>query len=189
MDHIRADRWTRFPRTARSILKAKKPRAMPILQRGKSFSPHESHKTMRILWVEDNFIELEDLIRSLRRQGAKSRAVPTADEGIHEFRNTGPYDLVVVDLMLPHSLEYGPQADVDSDGPYLGMKSLRKIREVDQRIPVLVITAVLDECVRGGDPLIGGRSIAQRNAPTRRGLHEDQVNGERKDRPRQLTIG
>jgi len=104
---------------------------------------------MKILWVEDDFIQLEGLFRPIKRQGATIRAVPTAEEGIQEFNNTGPYDIIVVDLILPCSIEHKSWMGEGDNESYPGVKVLTKIREVDQQTPVLVLTVVDNEHLRG----------------------------------------
>jgi DNA-binding response OmpR family regulator len=103
---------------------------------------------MKILWIEDNSIFLKGLFRPLKRQGAMISTVPTAEEGIQEFINTGPYDVVVVDLILPRSIELKLLAREDHNESYPGVKVLRRIRELDQHTPVVVLTVVGDERLR-----------------------------------------
>jgi len=104
---------------------------------------------MKILWIEDESNLLEGLFRPLKRQGAMILAVPTAEEGIQEFINSGPYDVVVIDLILPRSIEPKLLAREDDNEFYPGVEVLRKIRELDQHTPVVVLTVVGDVRLRG----------------------------------------
>jgi len=81
--------------------------------------------TPRILVVEDEAHLAEGLLYNLRSEGYE--AVPARDgqEALDLFPQ-GPWSLVLLDLMLPR---------VD------GFEVARRIREVDPRVPILMLTA------------------------------------------------
>jgi two-component system copper resistance phosphate regulon response regulator CusR len=85
----------------------------------------ESAKTMRILLIED-----EQKVSALVKRGltAERYAVDVAADGIEglEFTDAYPYDLIVLDLMLPR---------------LTGADVLRRIRRTNTSVPVLVLTA------------------------------------------------
>ncbi len=81
---------------------------------------------MRILLVEDEAKLAALLQRGLREEGIVADVVGTGADGL--WRATEhPYDVVVLDLMLP---------DLD------GLEVCRRIRAVDARTPVLMLTAI-----------------------------------------------
>jgi DNA-binding response OmpR family regulator len=85
----------------------------------------ESAKTMRILLIED-----EQKVSALVKRGltAERYAVDVAPDGVEglEFAGTYPYDLIVLDLMLPR---------------LTGAEVLQRIRRTNTFVPVLVLTA------------------------------------------------
>jgi two-component system copper resistance phosphate regulon response regulator CusR len=80
---------------------------------------------MRILIVEDEQKLAEILLRSLRGEGFTVDSAGTAEDAYH-LASADHYDLIVLDLLLP-------------DGS--GTDLLRRLREQNQKIPVLVLTA------------------------------------------------
>lgn len=80
---------------------------------------------MRILIVEDEKKLVDILHRCLKSEGYTVDAVGTSADGL-EFLKTYHYDLLVLDLHLP-----------DGSGTTL----IRRLRELGQTIPVLVLTA------------------------------------------------
>jgi two-component system copper resistance phosphate regulon response regulator CusR len=80
---------------------------------------------MRILIIEDEQKLAEILTRSLRGEGFIVDAAGTADEGLN-LAASDHYDLVILDLLLP-------------DGS--GTEVLRALRQQQNKVPVLVLTA------------------------------------------------
>ena len=80
---------------------------------------------MRVLIIEDEQKLAEILVRSLRGEGFIVDAASTADEGYH-LASSDHYDLVILDLLLP-------------DGS--GTEVLRHLRQQQNKVPVLVLTA------------------------------------------------
>jgi len=80
---------------------------------------------MRILLVEDEEKVSRFIVRGLT---AESFAVDTASDGLagFELATTYNYDLIVLDLMLPG---------------LSGTEVLRRIRNADHRVPILMLTA------------------------------------------------
>lgn len=92
---------------------------------------------MRCLLVEDYTPLRENVAECLREEGHVVDASATGDEGLWFARNH-PYDVIVLDIMLPN---------VD------GLTILRKLRELQDKTPVLVISArdSVDQRVEGLD--------------------------------------
>lgn len=92
---------------------------------------------MRLLIVEDERTLAEVLARGLREQGY---AVDTADDGERGlyFAESEPYDLIVLDIMLPR---------------LNGHEVCRRLRAARSRVPVLMLTArdSVDDRVAGLD--------------------------------------
>ncbi|BCX48104.1 DNA-binding response regulator [Haloferula helveola] len=92
---------------------------------------------MRCLLVEDYAPLRENVAECLREDGYVVDASATGDEGLWYARNH-PYDVILLDIMLP---------GVD------GLTILRKLRELQDKTPVLVISArdSVDQRVEGLD--------------------------------------
>lgn len=110
---------------------------------------------MKILWVEDEHIRLSGLIRPLRRQGAEIVTADCAKAGVEAFKNFGPFDLCIVDLIMPFSNDQGfGKAELieshfeESNMLYAGLYVVKEIRALDTKIPILVLTVVYDHEVR-----------------------------------------
>ncbi len=81
---------------------------------------------MRVLIVEDERRLAENVARSLRESAGYAVDVsPDGEEGLY-MAESNPYDLVVLDLMLPK---------VD------GLTVLKRLRSAGAQVPVLVLTA------------------------------------------------
>lgn len=81
---------------------------------------------MRCLLVEDYTPLRENIVECLREEGYVVDSSATGDEGLWFARNH-PYDVILLDIMLP---------GID------GLSILRKLREVQDKTPVLVISAL-----------------------------------------------
>jgi two-component system OmpR family response regulator len=81
---------------------------------------------MRILLVEDQPKLARLLQRGLREEEVTADVAATGQEGVW-MATEQPYDVVVLDVMLP---------DID------GLEACRRIRAVDDRTPVLMLTAL-----------------------------------------------
>jgi DNA-binding response OmpR family regulator len=92
---------------------------------------------MQILLVEDDQALATALQRALQEQDYAVNAVHTGEAALHAVRTSAP-DIVVLDLGLP---------DLD------GMDVLRRIRQRDAELPVLLLTArtELDDRISGLD--------------------------------------
>jgi two-component system, OmpR family, response regulator RegX3 len=90
----------------------------------------ENAAAMRILHLDDHPLQL-DLARAwLEPQGHELVSVTTGGEAIAAMQDSGPFDLVILDWMVPGMS---------------GEEVLRWIRERDQRVPVMFATSNEDE--------------------------------------------
>jgi DNA-binding response OmpR family regulator len=80
---------------------------------------------MQILLVEDERKVADIIVRGLRGEGYSAIVASDATSGLN-LAQSGQFDLIILDLLLP-------------DFP--GTKLLRRLREKDRRVPVLVVTA------------------------------------------------
>jgi two-component system OmpR family response regulator len=80
---------------------------------------------MRILVVEDTVVLAEQLCVALNRAGHATDLASDGEQALH-LGETEPYDVVILDLGLPH---------LD------GLSVLRRWRQVGRAMPVLILTA------------------------------------------------
>jgi DNA-binding response OmpR family regulator len=80
---------------------------------------------MQILLVEDDILLADGLRQALKREGFAVNHVDKGNDALHVVK-TEPPDIVVLDLGLP---------DID------GLTVLRKLREVNKKLSVLLLTA------------------------------------------------
>jgi DNA-binding response OmpR family regulator len=92
---------------------------------GRSVSGLPKDSGIRILIIEDEQKLAEILLRSLRGEGFTVDVAATAEDGFH-WAVEDHYDLVILDLLLP-------------DGS--GTDVLRRLRQQQHKVPVLVLTA------------------------------------------------
>ena len=85
----------------------------------------ENHSTERILIIEDD-IEIQEMLKyAFSREGWNLINAATGEEGLKIFMNNGA-DCIILDIMLP---------GMD------GLKVIKKIREIDGSVPVIMCTA------------------------------------------------
>jgi two-component system response regulator MprA len=92
---------------------------------------------MQVLIVEDEPLITEVVARALEREGLTVDGVTDGDAGLEAAR-TGPYDLIVLDVMLPGRS---------------GLEVCREIRRTDAQTPIIMLTArdALEDKVIGLD--------------------------------------
>ncbi len=86
-------------------------------------------KNVRILVVDDCRESREICDRVLRREGYNVQSVDNGMDALAQFKATR-FDLIITDLKMP-------QLD--------GMSLLRKLKEIDDRVSVIVMTGYPDE--------------------------------------------
>ena len=86
----------------------------------------------RVLLVDDDVELGEMLTEYLERAGFGATAVPDGEAGVRHALS-GEYGIVVLDVMMPR---------------LNGIEALRRIRALDSRIPVLMLTARSDDVDR-----------------------------------------
>ena len=79
---------------------------------------------MNILVVEDEPLDLELIVWTLRDRGDKVDLVATGEEGLIAAREHR-YDAIVLDLMLPDMT---------------GIEVVRRLREEERSVPILLLT-------------------------------------------------
>jgi len=125
---------------------------------------------VRILVVEDNVKMAESIRRGLKERGYVVDLSHDGEDGMH-LATTEPYDLVILDLMLPK---------------YDGVQILKRMREKELSTPVIFLTAkdAVDDRIKGLDagaddyivkPFSYGELMARVRAHLRRS-HADTAN-------------
>ncbi len=101
----------------------------------------------RILVAEDDADLLETLAEALEEWGAEVVRVETGADLLLMIQEDGPFDLVVTDVSLPW---------VD------GLLVMRAVRRAGFSVPVIVITAHVDERIPPEVAAIGGHVVLLR---------------------------
>ncbi|TQJ56453.1 response regulator transcription factor [Streptomyces sp. SLBN-115] len=83
----------------------------------------------RVLLIEDDRAVRDGVALALRRQGHEVAAAETGEDGLNRLRSFRP-DVVVLDLMLPGMT---------------GLDVCRRMRELDQTLPIIMATARGDD--------------------------------------------
>ncbi len=98
---------------------------------------------MKILIVEDDPILGANLKQGLEELGNKAVWCENTQDGFNRFQNE-PFDVLILDLMLPG--DAAPESK-----QYAGLELLKRIRQVNSEIGILILTALgsVDERVQG----------------------------------------
>lgn len=106
--------------------------------------PHEpkgAPKKQRILIVEDQLEVLSVLVRILRSAGYDLEPATSGDQAYEVFREKGPFDLLLSDIVMPGG----------KSGPELA----KACRELDPDLPVVFMSGYASEAVMHGELLPG----------------------------------
>jgi DNA-binding response OmpR family regulator len=110
---------------------------------------------MRVLIIEDERKLAEAIATGLAETGYTAKIAHTGEAGLQQL-HTEPFDVVLLDVMLPHAS---------------GLEALRVMRRDGYEMPVLILTSrgSIEDRVRGLD---SGAALlrARRTAPTERGV-------------------
>jgi len=93
---------------------------------------------MRVLIIEDEIRLAQNIAKALKEAASFASDISTDGEDGKHMALTNPYDMIILDLMLPK---------ID------GMQILKNIRRKGQRTPVLILTAkdTTEDIIRGLD--------------------------------------
>lgn len=92
----------------------------------------------RILWIEDDAIELESLTWGLKDRGYEIDVAFDAKDAISMVHKDS-YDLIILDILLPTG-EKNPKKSIE----FPGEKLIEEIRKHGFNIPTIAITVVSD---------------------------------------------
>jgi CheY-like chemotaxis protein len=101
-----------------------------------------------ILWIEDDYYDIQGLVRPLTKAGFRISAATSAVQGFRKALDWQQYDLIVVDLImtLSEDAEPVPQVVASWDAePYIGL-GLAKWLKQDLKVecPILILSVVRD---------------------------------------------
>ena len=99
---------------------------------------------LRVLAVDDDSLVRQFLSMLFMRNKVNHTIVEDGVKAIAEWKNSGPYDLVVTDIMMPNGVS--------------GIDLARHLRSVDPRIPIVFITGYSPEHVGAQDIKLPGRA-------------------------------
>lgn len=99
---------------------------------------------LKILWIEDDYLELMPLIKILKNAGCIFDYAKNEIEAVAQL-NSSTYDLIILDIIIPEGVYH------DDRDPlfHVGLKLLNKIvNEMNNKIPVIVVSVVNDETIK-----------------------------------------
>ncbi len=100
----------------------------------------------RILWVEDEALKLEGLVKPLTDEGHLIDIAFSRVEAENKMRSEPKYDLVIVDLIIPSGIEGDRGGD-----KLIGVELIKKIKsELNPKTPIVVVSIVNDTAVING---------------------------------------
>ncbi len=86
-------------------------------------------KDISILFVEDEIVIALNLALILKRRFARVHTANDGEDGLRLFKEYCP-DIVITDIIMPK---------MD------GLKMINHIREIDEKVPIIIMTAVGDD--------------------------------------------
>ena len=84
----------------------------------------------KILIIDDDKHVRYSFVLILKNQGYVLNEAESGEKGIEELSNNDDYDLILLDLKMPGMN---------------GIETLKKIRTINSKIPVFIVTAFLEE--------------------------------------------
>lgn len=115
----------------------------------------ERSRVRSILWVDDNPRNNASLIAHLEDLGVRVVTALTTADGIRQFMS-GNFDRIITDIGREEDGEYRRDA---------GIELIRKVREEDPKVPVLVYTSSGGSRHRGHDARAAGAALVT-SSPT-----------------------
>ena len=105
----------------------------------KAATKSEGTSEARLLLVDDQAEILDVLQRSLSSKGYTVEIALSGQQALEQYRTTGPYDLLITDLVMPGKLS----------GPELA----KTLRELNSSLPVIYMSGYASVAVLNGDCL------------------------------------
>jgi two-component system, OmpR family, alkaline phosphatase synthesis response regulator PhoP len=91
-----------------------------------------------ILWIEDDFNELEPIVLPLKKAGHAITIAPDAKDAI-KLLEKKRFDLILLDILLPSG-----EKKIERIADWTGLELMKVIRKRKIDTPVIVFTVVLD---------------------------------------------
>jgi CheY-like chemotaxis protein len=102
----------------------------------------------RILWIEDDYYDIQGLLRPLEKAGFRIDVARSAVDGFRKAVNWQAYDLIVVDLIMPLSDDTGPLPETvlfwDAE-EHVGLGLVKwLVLDLKVECPILLLSVVRD---------------------------------------------
>ncbi len=106
----------------------------------------------RILWIEDDYFAIRGLLRPLQKDNFIVDSAQSAVDGYEKAQNWLIYDLIIVDLILPlsiDSLEIPEKVASWNDEVHVGVGLVKwLLTELKVKCPVMVLSVINDPIQR-----------------------------------------
>ena len=93
----------------------------------------------RILWIEDDADMLMGLVRPLERDGHEIIVATDEIEALEKIKEN-KFDLILFDIIIPTGVK-GNSRDI----PFVGMELLKKLKDMNIKTPIIVLSVVRDQ--------------------------------------------
>lgn len=102
-----------------------------------------SGKTKNLLWIEDDYVLLKDLVFPLESSGFNVDSVISLSETLERLRSRKKYDVFLVDLLLPRGEGRDAVVRADETEAEVGFEAIREIRRAyGGAAPILVFSVL-----------------------------------------------
>ena len=93
----------------------------------------------RILWIEDDADMLMGLVRPLEKDGHEIIVAMDEIEALEKIKEN-KFDLILFDIIIPTGVK-GNSRDI----PFVGMELLKKLKDMNIKTPIIVLSVVRDQ--------------------------------------------
>jgi len=100
-----------------------------------------------ILWIEDDALALQELMRPIVHSGIELKIVETYTDALEELEGGKAFDAFVVDLILPLGRDEKSEVLTETQDTYLGISLVKEIKTQRPEAPVFVLTVVSNDAV------------------------------------------
>ena len=115
-------------------------------------------KARRILWIEDDADMLMGLVRPLEKDGHKIIVATDEVEALEKIKQND-FDLILFDIIIPRGVK-----ENSGNVAFVGMDLLRKLKGMNIKIPIIVLSVVRDQKMINEMYIMGVKKVLPKGA-------------------------